>query len=55
MLYHTHSGVCHYEQAFGLTHAIPAEQQCHICFDPGCDRHLYQASNASVREIDFAR
>jgi hypothetical protein len=53
MLWHSHPGVRLYRQAFELTHAIPQEQQCCIalCFAAGCDRHCYQAPDASVREV----
>jgi hypothetical protein len=53
MLFHHHPGVQHYKQAFKLTRGMPQEQQCQIalCFDAGCDRHCYQAPDASVREI----
>ena len=53
ILFHNHSGVCLYRQAYELTCAMPREQQCRISlhFDTGCDRCCYQAPDVSVREI----
>ena len=53
MLYRFHPAVQLYKQAYELTQNMPLKQQCQITlhFQENCNRHCYQALDASVREI----